>query len=256
MHLTTVITAPKRQCRKRTHSLAADMSIFGALKSSKNGVCLYTISRLCVFQAVLLLARHYTMQVTTVITAPKRQCRKRTQFLAADMSIFGGVTSRKNGVCLHTISRLCVFHAVILLAQHCTMHLTTVITAPKRQCRKRTHSLAADMLIFGALKSSKNGVCLHTISRLCVFQAVLLLGQHYTMHLTTVITAPKHQCRKRTHFQAADKSIIRRYRMIPEVLHLSLSAISRDSPVLFCRAATSALSTDFRRVISKLFRCE
>jgi NADH:ubiquinone oxidoreductase subunit 3 (subunit A) len=196
MHLTTVITAPKHQCRKRTQFLAADMSGFGALKSSKNGVCLHTISRLCVFQAVLLLAQHYTMHLTTVITAPKHQCRKRKQFLAADMSIFGALKSCKNGVCLHTISRLCVFQAVLLLANHYTMHLTTVITAPKHQCRKRTHFQAADMSIFGAVKSCKNGVYLHIISRLCVFQAVLLLAQHYTMHLTTVITAPKHQCRK------------------------------------------------------------
>jgi hypothetical protein len=196
MHLTTVITAPKHQCRKRTQFLAADMSSFGALKSSKNGVCLHTISRLCVFQAILLLAQHYTMHLTTVITAPKHQCRKRTQFLAADMSSFGALKSSKNGVCLHTISRLCVFQAILLLAQHYTMHLTTVITVPKHQCRKRTQFLAADMSIFGALKSCKNGVCLHTISRLCVFQAILLLAQHYTMHLTTVITVPKHQCRK------------------------------------------------------------
>eukprot|EP00953_Heterococcus_sp_UTEX-ZZ885_P004539 2953-Heterococcus_DN1.PRE.5 len=207
MHLTTVVSAPKRQCRKQTHFQAADMSNFDALKSSKNGVCSDTISRLCVFQAVLLLAQHYTMHLITVITAPKHQCRKRTQFLAADMSTFSAVKSSKNEVCLHTISRLCVFQAVLLLAQHYTMHLITVITAPKRQCRKQTHFQAADMSNVDALKSSKNGVCSGTISRLCVFQAVLLLAQHYVMRLTTVITAPKHQCCKRTHFQAADMSI-------------------------------------------------
>jgi hypothetical protein len=39
------------------------MSLYGALKSSKNGVCSYTISRLRLFQAVLLLAQHYTMRL-------------------------------------------------------------------------------------------------------------------------------------------------------------------------------------------------
>jgi hypothetical protein len=173
--------------------------MFGALKGttrSKNGVCSDTISRLCVFRAVLLLAQHYTMHLKTIVFAPKRQCRKRTQFQAADMSIFGALNSCKNGVCLRTISRLCVFQAELLLAQHYTMQVTTVITAPKHQCRKRTQFLAADMSIFGALKSSKNGVCSDTISRLCVFRAVLLLAQHYTVHLTTLITAPKRQCRK------------------------------------------------------------
>eukprot|EP00953_Heterococcus_sp_UTEX-ZZ885_P042397 21540-Heterococcus_DN1.PRE.7 len=47
------------------------------------------------------------------------------------------------------------------------------------------------MLIFDALKSSKTGVCSDTISRLCLFQAALLLAQHYTMHSTTVIAVPR-----------------------------------------------------------------
>jgi hypothetical protein len=150
-------------------------------------VCLYTISRLCVFQAVLLLAQYYTMHLTTVITAPMRQCHKRTLFVATDM--------------------LCLLQAVLLLAQHYTMHLTTVITAPMRQCHKRTLFVAKDMLIFSVSKSSQNEVYCCTISRLCLFQAVLLLAQHYTMHLTTVITAPMRQCHKRTLFVATDMPV-------------------------------------------------
>jgi hypothetical protein len=97
MHLTTVITAPMRQCHKRTLFVATDMLSFDALQTSKNGVCLYTISRLCLFQAVLLLAQCYTMHLTTVITAPMRQCHKRTLFVAAGMQIFGALKSSKNG---------------------------------------------------------------------------------------------------------------------------------------------------------------
>jgi hypothetical protein len=199
-YLTTVITALKRQCRKRTLFLVADMSHLGALKSSKNEVCLYTISRLCLFQAVLLLAQHYTTCLATVITAPKRQYRKQTICLVADMSLFGVLKTSKNEVCLYTISRLCLFQAVLLLAQRYITYLTAVLTAPKRQCGSRTLCLIADMSLFGALKSSKNEVCVYNMSRLCVFQAVLLLAQHNTTYLTIVITVPKRQCRNQTQF--------------------------------------------------------
>jgi hypothetical protein len=86
-----------RQCHKRTLFVATDMLIFSALKYSKNGVCLYTISRLCLFQAVLLLAEHYTMHLTTVITALMRQCLKQTLFVATDMLIFGALKYSDNG---------------------------------------------------------------------------------------------------------------------------------------------------------------
>jgi tetrahydromethanopterin S-methyltransferase subunit F len=108
-----------------------------------------------VFQAVLLLAKHYTMHLTTVVTALMCGSRKRTQFIATDMSLFGALKSSKNGLCSDTISRLCVFQAVPLLAKHYTMHLTTVVTALMCSIRKRTQFIATDMLLFGALKSSK-----------------------------------------------------------------------------------------------------
>jgi hypothetical protein len=178
MHLTTVVTALICSIRKRTQFIATDMLLFGALKSSKNGVCSYTISRLCLFQAVLLLTQHYIMHLTTILTALMCYNRKQTQFIATDMSLFGAFTSSKYGVCSDTISRQCVFQAVLLLTQHYIMHLTTVVTALMRGSRKRTQFIATDMSLFGALKSSKNGLCSDTISRLCVFQAVLLLAKH------------------------------------------------------------------------------
>jgi hypothetical protein len=183
------------------------MLIFSVLKSSQNEVCCYTISRLCSFQAVLLLAQHYTMHFTTVITAPRRQCHKQTLFVATDMQIFSAFKLSKSGVCCCTISRLWLFQAILLLAQHYTSHLTTVTTAPRRQCHKRTLFVATDMLIFSVFKSSQNAVCCCTISRLRSFQAVLLLAQHYTMHLATVITALRRQCYKRTLFVATDMLI-------------------------------------------------
>jgi TRAP-type mannitol/chloroaromatic compound transport system permease small subunit len=165
------------------------MLISDALKSSKNVVCSDTISRLCLFQAVLLLAQHYTMRLTTAITAQLCRSRKQTLFRATDMLIFDALKSIKNVMCSDTISRLCLFQAVLLLAQHYTMRLTTAITAQLCRSRKQTLFRATGMLIFDALTSSKNGVCSEPISRLCLFQAVLLLAQHYTMHLTTAITA-------------------------------------------------------------------
>jgi hypothetical protein len=54
-------------------------------------MCSDTISRLCLFQAVLLLAQHYTMHLTTVITALVRRSCKLTNFIAADMSLFGAL---------------------------------------------------------------------------------------------------------------------------------------------------------------------
>jgi hypothetical protein len=141
-------------------------------------VCFHTISRLCLFQAVLLLAQHYTMRLTAVISALVCSSCKRTLFIAADMSLFSALKRSQNGLCFHTISRLCLFQAVLLLAQHYTMRLTTVITALVCSSRKRLHFIAAYMSLFGALKGSKNGLCSDTISRLCLFQAVLLLAQH------------------------------------------------------------------------------
>jgi hypothetical protein len=64
------------------------MLFFDALKSSKNGVCSYTISRLYLFQAVLLLEQHYTMRLTTAIKAQSCRSRKQTLFTATDMLIF------------------------------------------------------------------------------------------------------------------------------------------------------------------------
>jgi hypothetical protein len=120
-------------------------TILGTLKSSKNGVRSYTIARLCLFQAVLLLAHHYTMHLTTVITAQLCRSPKRTQFIATDMSLFGAVKTSQNGVCSYTIARLCLFQAVLLLAHHYTTRLTTVNTALKCQSRKRTQFIATDM---------------------------------------------------------------------------------------------------------------
>jgi predicted neuraminidase len=167
-----------------------------ASKSSQNGVCFDTISRLWLFRAVLLLAQHYTMHFTTVIIAQWCQCHKRTHFIATNMLDFCASKSSQNGVCFDTISRLWLFRAVLLLAQHYTMHLTNVITARLCQCHKRTHFIATNMPDSCALKSSQNGVCFDTIWRLWLFRAVLLLAQHYTMHFTTVITARLCQCHK------------------------------------------------------------
>jgi uncharacterized protein YjhX (UPF0386 family) len=127
---------------------------FGTFRHSKNGVCSYTISRLCLFQAVLLLAQHYTMHLTTDITALKCQSRKGTQVIATVMSLFDTFTHSKNGVYSYTISRLCLFQAVLPLAQHYTMRLTAVITALKCQMRKQTQFIATDMTLFEAFKHS------------------------------------------------------------------------------------------------------
>jgi hypothetical protein len=207
MHFTTVITARLCQCHKWTHFIATNMSVFCALKSSQNGVCSYTISRLWLFRAVLLLAQHYTMHLITVITARLCQCHKWTDFIATNMPVFSALKSSQNGVCSYTISRLWLFQAVLLLAQHYSMHLTTVITARLCQCHKWTDFIATNMSVFVALKSSQNGVCSYTISRLWLFQAVLLLAQHYSMHFTTVITARLCQCHKWTHFIATNMSV-------------------------------------------------
>ena len=180
------------------------MSLFGALKYCKKGGYLYTISRLRLFQARALLAQHYTTCLTTVSTARKAQCRKRSQFIATNMSLFGALKYSKNGGYLYTISRLCLFQARALLAQHYTTCLTTANTARKCQCRKRSQFIATNMSLFGALKYSKNGGYLYTISRLCLFQARALLAQHYTTCLTTANTARKCQCRKRSQFIAAN----------------------------------------------------
>jgi hypothetical protein len=150
---------------QRTLFAATDMLIFGAFKRI-NEVCCHTISKLWLFQAVLLLAQDYTMHTTAVVTAPRRQCHKQTLFVATDMQIFSAFKLSKSGVCCCTISRLWLFQAILLLAQHYTMHLTTVTTAPRRQCYKRTLFVATDMQIFSAVKLSKNGVCFYTISRL------------------------------------------------------------------------------------------
>jgi hypothetical protein len=72
----------------QTNNMSSSRHVsFGALRTSKNEVCLYTISRLCLFQAVLLLAQRYNAYLTAVITAPKRQCGSRTLCLVADMPI-------------------------------------------------------------------------------------------------------------------------------------------------------------------------
>jgi tetrahydromethanopterin S-methyltransferase subunit F len=145
------------------------MSLFAALNSSKNGGCLYTISRLCLFQAGGLHAQHCTTCLTTVKTVRKCQCRKRSQFIATNMSLIAALKSSGNGGSLYTISRLCLFQAGGLHAQHCTTCLTTVKTVRKCQCRKRSQFIATNMSLFGALKSSQNGGSLYTISRLCLF---------------------------------------------------------------------------------------
>jgi hypothetical protein len=90
------------------------MSLSGALKSIENGVCSYTISRLCLFYMVLLLAQYYTMCVTA---AQLCRSRKRTQFVATDMTLFDTLKSSKSKVCSYTILRLWLFQAVQLLAQ-------------------------------------------------------------------------------------------------------------------------------------------
>jgi uncharacterized protein YjhX (UPF0386 family) len=153
------------------------MSLFGAFTSSKNGLCSDTILRLCLFQAVLLPAQQDTMCLTTVITALKCHSRNRPMFIATDMSLFGAFKSSKNGVCLNTILRLCLLQVELLPAQHNTMRLTTVITALKCHSRNQPLFIATDMSLFGAFKSSKNGVCSNFILRLCLFQAVLLPAQ-------------------------------------------------------------------------------
>jgi hypothetical protein len=77
----------------------------------------------------------------------------------------------------YTISSLYLSRAVLLLAQHYTVHLTTVDTARMCRSRKRTQFIATDMSHFAALKLSTNTVCSYTSSRLCLCQAVLLLAQ-------------------------------------------------------------------------------
>jgi hypothetical protein len=129
MHLTTVITAQYCQSRRQSPFTATNMSLFDALKSCKNGVCSDTISRLCLFRAILLLAHLYTMHLTTVLTAQYCQSRRQSPFTATDMSLLDALMSSKNGVCSYTISSLCLFQAVLMLAQHYTIRLTTVVTA-------------------------------------------------------------------------------------------------------------------------------
>eukprot|EP00953_Heterococcus_sp_UTEX-ZZ885_P029232 15538-Heterococcus_DN1.PRE.2 len=184
------------------------MSRLGALKRITNAVTVYTytISSLYLLRAVLLLAQHYTMRSTTVGTALKCRSRKRTHFIASDMSHSGALKRSINAVCSYTISRLCLCQAVLLLAQHYTIHLTTVVSALKCRSSKQTQFIAANMSHLGALKHCKNGMCFDTISRLCLCQAVLLLAQHYTIHLTTVVSALKCRSSKQTQFIATNMS--------------------------------------------------
>jgi hypothetical protein len=122
-------------------------------------------------------AQQGTMRLGTVILALKCQSRNRPLFIATDMSLPGAFKSSKNGLCSDTILRLCLFQAVLLPAQQHTMCLTTVITALKCHSRNRPLFIATDMSLFGAFKSSKNGVCSNTILRLCLFQVILLPAQ-------------------------------------------------------------------------------
>eukprot|EP00953_Heterococcus_sp_UTEX-ZZ885_P000501 791-Heterococcus_DN1.PRE.1 len=74
------------------------MSRLGALKRITNAVTVYTytISSLYLLRAVLLLAQHYTMRSTTVSSALKCRSRKRTQFIASDMSHFSALKRSTN----------------------------------------------------------------------------------------------------------------------------------------------------------------
>jgi hypothetical protein len=129
------------------------------------------------------ITQHYIKRLTTVATALKCRRLKRTQFIPTNMSHFVALKHSKNGVCSYTISRLCLFQAVLLLAEHYTMRLTTFVAALRCRRLKRTQFIAINTSHFSALKRSKNGECSYTIWRLCLFQAVLLLAQHYTMRL-------------------------------------------------------------------------
>jgi hypothetical protein len=97
------------QSRNQTLKVATNMPLFDALKSSKNGVCSYTNLRLCLFRAILLLAQHYTMHLTTANAAQYCQSRNQTLKVATKMSLFDALKSGKNGVCSYTISRLCMY---------------------------------------------------------------------------------------------------------------------------------------------------
>jgi TRAP-type mannitol/chloroaromatic compound transport system permease small subunit len=138
------------------------MPLFDALTSSKNGMCSDTISRLYLFRAVLLLAQYYTMHLTKVYTTQYCQSRNQTLKVATNMSLFDALMSSKNGVCTYTISSLCLFQAVLMLAQHYTIRLTTVVTAQWCHSRRQSPFTATNMSLFDALKSSKNGVCSDT----------------------------------------------------------------------------------------------
>jgi hypothetical protein len=150
------------------------MSLFAALKSSENGGSLYTISRLCLFQAGALLAQHYTTCLTTINTARKCQCRKRSHFIASNMSLFAALQSSENGGSLYTISRLCLFQAGALLAQHYTTCLTTVNTARKCQCRKRSQF---STVVVAAIVSAR---CLRNVVYQYLLVACCCSGNAYT----------------------------------------------------------------------------
>jgi hypothetical protein len=183
------------------------MSLFSAFSYSKSGLCSYTISTLCLFQALLPRTQYYTKYLTTVNTALKCWSCKRTLFTATDMSLFGAFSYGKSVLCSYTLSTLCLFQAVQPLAQNCTICSTTVNTAVKCCSRKRTLFIATDMSLFSAFSYSKSGLCSFTISTLCLFQAVILLAQYYNINLTTINTALKCWSRKRTLFTATDMSL-------------------------------------------------
>jgi hypothetical protein len=120
MRLTTVITELMCRSRKRTQFIVTDMSHFGALKLSTNTVCSYTSSRLCLCQAVLLLAQQYTMHLTTVITASRYQRCKQTQFITTDMSHFGAFKHSINvGVFLHYLETVLVLSSTTACTALC-----------------------------------------------------------------------------------------------------------------------------------------
>jgi uncharacterized membrane protein len=154
------------------------MSLFGAFSYSKSVLCSYTISTLCLFQAVILLAQYYTICLTTVNTALKCWSRKRTLFTATGMSLFGAFSYSKSVLCSYTISTLCLFQAVLLLVKYYTMRLATINAALMCYSRKRTQFTATGMSLFSAFSYSKSGLCSYTISTLCLLQAVLLLAQY------------------------------------------------------------------------------
>eukprot|EP00953_Heterococcus_sp_UTEX-ZZ885_P041635 21231-Heterococcus_DN1.PRE.10 len=87
--------------------------------------------------------------------------------------------------------QLCLFQAVLLLVQHYSTCSTTVITAPVSQTNTVSSRRHAYVWCF---EVQQIWVYSYNISKLWLFQAVLLLRQHYITRLTTVITAPKCQC--------------------------------------------------------------